>query len=233
MVNSPEENGRIVFELVKKNNGVIPYGIMQAYRSTGKIDLIGMPGAYSVREICKFAEHYRKEFGYVPITLNFIDVLASYIGCRKVLSVMSGLCALEWHLIQRGIYVTCSDNMSWFDAERFNEEHKKSIENFIVGDAEEVVRNYAKGHAFVLMSWPPFKRDSAERVLKAMRETNPNCMMIYIGEDQGGCCATDGFFELAEAGKHSIPPKEREEFQQVKECYRSFWGIHDYPQLFK
>ena len=44
----------------------------------------------------------------------------------------------------------------------------------------------------VFMSWPHFCSDVSSDVAKRF----PNDMMIYIGEDDGGCCANDLFFEI-------------------------------------
>ena len=43
------------------------------------------------------------------------------------------------------------------------------------------------------MSWP-YMDDTCYKAYKMMKEINPNCLMIYIGESIGGCTACDEFF---------------------------------------
>ncbi len=63
----------------------------------------------------------------------------------------------------------------------------------------------------------------AARIWNAMKE---NQYLFYIGESYGGCTANDKFFEL-------INEYETEDKWKLKVNFRSFWGIHDQPYLYK
>lgn len=69
--------------------------------------------------------------------------------------------------------------------------HKSGVQHTTVlrGDATETV--VAHGDRTLLLSWPPYGFD-ARPVLAAY----PGDRLIYIGEDWGGCCADDSFFEV-------------------------------------
>lgn len=67
-------------------------------------------------------------------------------------------------------------------------------------------------HALMLC-WPPLNDPMAANALALYRGST----VIYIGEDAGGCCATDAFFEALEVG-----------WRQVADCPLPQWdGIHD------
>lgn len=221
-------------EKTRNNDGIIPIQFMKTY-SENAYRLIDW-SKYNDRNLTMEASYFRYayaiEYSFVAVTQKLINVLAEYIGDRKVLSVMSGLCVLEHHLEKYGIQITCSDNLSWFD-EHFDKELMKPVSKFIIDDAEKIVRDHARDYDFILMAWPPYQEDIAERVLTAMRETNPDCMMIYIGEKQGGNCATDRFFALADDEHYRIPFEELKRFPLVQNAYEAFWGLHDRVLLFK
>lgn len=73
------------------------------------------------------------------------------------------------------------------------------------------------------MSWA-YMDDVGYKVLKAMQEVNPKCIMLYIGEWEGGCTANDDFFS-------SIQEIEDKEFDEAVKHFKQWRGIHDYPQL--
>ena len=68
--------------------------------------------------------------------------------------------------------------------------------------------------------------DNAYKCLMAMREVNPKCRMIYIGEDMGGCTANDKFFENAEVC-------DVQGFTDAVKNYRHWDSIYDFVALFK
>ena len=39
--------------------------------------------------------------------------------------------------------------------------------------------------------------DTLVKVYKKLKEINPECLIIYIGEREGGCCSCDEFFEIS------------------------------------
>lgn len=66
----------------------------------------------------------------------------------------------------------------------------------------------------VLMIWPSYTEGWAYRAANAMQ---PGRTLFYIGEDHGGCCANDAFFELLD-----------ESFEFLAHVpMPQFMGIHD------
>jgi hypothetical protein len=69
-----------------------------------------------------------------------------------------------------------------------------------------------------MLSWVPYKSEAADHLLKRMRSGQK---LVWIGEGEGGCCATDSTFKILdelfdEAGEFRVP---------------QFYGIHDYGRL--
>lgn len=126
--------------------------------------------------------------GFTLITGEFCDKLAKFIGNRKVLEVMSGKGVLAKGLIDRGVYIKCTDDYSWLGQ---NLNQWIEVEQI---DGVEAVKKYGKDYDILLMSWAPYEKPDAYNILMAMRKFNPNMIMIYIGESEGGCCADINFF---------------------------------------
>lgn len=86
----------------------------------------------------------------------------------------------------------------------------------VKADAEAFVKLHQD--RTLMLCWPPCSDDTAYRTLQAYRGST----VIYIGEDYGGCCATDEFFDLLgqqfdEGEPLSIP---------------QHWGLHDYLTVY-
>ena len=58
----------------------------------------------------------------------------------------------------------------------------------------------------------------AINVLWKMREFNPSCIMLYVGEGEGGCTANDEFFSVFEE-------IEEERFSEDKGKYQKWQGF--------
>lgn len=115
--------------------------------------------------------------------------LADWLGARKVLEVMAGRGWLAKALSDEGIQVTASDSKAYYNKipqplpDLFPVQRataKRSLE--ILGDWADVL----------LCSWPPYDSADLEDAVKLWRGRP----MVYIGEQEGGCNATDGFFNL-------------------------------------
>ena len=171
-------------------------------------------------------DHYTAEYGFVYLYEKFIDALAEYLRGKKVLSVMSGSCTLERHLKLRGVDIISTDSGEWYGIPKYCAWSKDSLSVEMV-DAVTAVHQYGNNVDYVLCSWPPYNERSAYDTILAMRETNPNLTMIYIGEDMGGCCADDDFFWTV---SDDIVDDEIEHLQGL---FKQFWAIHDSIRFFK
>ena len=165
-----------------------------------------------------------QQIGFSLVSLDWIIPLSKWIGCRKCLEVMSGTGALSFALLQQSVDIKATDNFSWDTENSWNKQKNywTDIENI---DVIEAIKKYGKNIDIIIMSWP-YMDDTAYRVLQIMREVNPQCLMIVIGESHGGCTANDEFFD-------SIVEVEDNAFNVAVKEYKRWWGIYDYPQLVK
>lgn len=158
--------------------------------------------------------------GYPLVTWDWIDILVSFIGDSKCLEIMSGLGTISYALRQKNVDVICTDDCSWDD--RWDDNKWTDVER---KDAIEAIREYGTSVDYIIMSWA-YMDDTAYRCLQTMRETNPNCKMIVIGEGYGGCTADDDYFENIDIIENTMVHK-------MNDNYQNWMGIHDYIELVK
>jgi len=75
--------------------------------------------------------------------------------------------------------------------------HEREWTDVTAGDAAEVAGLYPE--RTLLLSWPPYEEDMAERALAAF-ESAGGTLFAYVGEGRNGCNATDEFFDRLESG---------------------------------
>lgn len=164
--------------------------------------------------------------GYALIANDWIVPLSKWIDGRSCLEVMSGSGALAYALREQNVKIIATDSFSADD--NFSYYWKDDgmmwaeVENI---DALGAVKKYGKRTDLIIISWP-FMDNTATEVLEEMRSTNPDCMMIYIGEEKGGCTANSRFFNLTN-------PVENEEFANAVSKYKRWNGLNDFPKLLK
>ena len=171
-----------------------------------------------------------KYMGFVLISKDWINDLSQWIGKRNCLELMSGLGALSYGLRMQGVGIIATDNYSW--REKANGEDSllwndnkmwTYVEN--LGTLESIEK-YGKNVDIIIMSWPPYDDEIAVKVLKKMRDINPSCIMIYIGEGKGGCTANDEFFTMFEK-------IEDESFNEANSKFQNWILTKDQPFLIK
>lgn len=156
-------------------------------------------------------EYLIKQWGYVLLDKQWIRGLSQYIGNKKCLEVMAGTGSLTYALKEFGTDIVATDDFSWRN--RWIDLWTEVIKM----DAIESIETYKPD--YIIMSWA-YMDDTAYKCLLKMREINPKCKLIFIGEGHGGCTANDEFFETAIETKGSfyIP---------------SHFGIHDRLVVYK
>ena len=164
--------------------------------------------------------------GFALLDKEFIESLSEYLRGKKCLEIMSGCGALSKLLQDKGIDIIPTDNFSWDGKVESNWNTNKNywtdIENI---DCVKAIEKYGKDMDYIIMSWA-YMDDNAYKCLLKMREVNPNCKMIYIGEDYGGCTANDDFFDALEEVNDV-------NFNKVVDSFKNWDGIYDYPRLLK
>lgn len=172
---------------------------------------------------------YRDEIidlsGFVFLSKEWVEPLSKWIGNRKCLEVMAGTGSLSKSLQDYGVNIIATDIIddSYFQCREWEDKRWTDIEQISAVDA---IEKYGKDVDIVIMSWPPYQRPDGYEALMKMREINPDLIMIYIGETEGGCTADDDFFEVAEY-------IDDESFDEAVKEFKSSFGIHDFPMLVK
>lgn len=151
--------------------------------------------------------------GMWPIVdLVWTQHLAEWIGRRTVLEIMAGHGWLAKALGHHGINVTATDNYSWMDDCR----HEIVDLGVSVKRVEAKEATLTIAADILLVSWPPYQEGDIIDACDAWGTQKP---IVYIGEDEGGCNATDEFFVRFRPIEHPHIP------------LMSWWGIHDRVQI--
>lgn len=162
--------------------------------------------------------------GYCLLSYDWIRPFAQWIGKRTCLEIMCGSGSLSKSLQNCGVDIKATDDHSW------NQEHATAwfIDSWTdieqVG-AVEAIAQYGSTVDFIICSWPFMSEDCYEALLK-MREVNPNCSMIYIGEWRGGATASDSFFAEAQC-------IQDHGFEEAVQNFKAIYGKQDRPYLLK
>ena len=204
-----------IFESIDTHRGIVTEDTHLDIKKTG----IG------VNSIIR--DHYTRQYGFVYLYEGFVNALAEYLKGKKVLSIMSGSCTLEKHLKDRGVDIICTDSGEWYDIPEYREWTRNTIPVEML-DAVEAIHKYGNDVDYVLCSWPPYNESGAYDAIRAMKETNPNLTMIYIGEGAGGNCADNDFFNTVT--DMDIYNKDVEHLQSL---FKRFYGIYDSIMFFK
>ena len=187
-----------------------------------------------VLKIYNFREYYTENFSFSIVSKNWLRILAHFIGHRKCLEIMGGTGLISKGLHDFGVDIICTDNYSWEECEKPHwKRHFIDIERI---DAVEAVKKYANNVSFIIMSWP-YMDNTCYKAYKMMKDINPNCIMIYIGESYGGCTACDEFFLNTVSSLDDIKCDNEESTnfssdiiditKQLNNNFTSFMCIHD------
>lgn len=145
-------------------------------------------------------------FMFAIVTRDWVNELARWIGDRKCLEIMAGAGWLAKALNEAGIDVIATDDLSWTYHAKPEKKHVFPIENL---NAITAVNTHQDADVLIV-SWPYMDNDVVEAIA-AWGNEKP---IVYIGEDKGGCTATDTFFD---------------HFKENKVIYIPQWpGIHDF-----
>lgn len=158
-----------------------------------------IPSELFVKEEYRSLHNYAiSHMGYSVITVRNCRILADLIQRRSLLEIMCGLGSYTYTLRCLGVPVIATDDYSWIDDDpKFIDwKQKPWIDDIERIDAVSAIKKYGKQVDFILMSWPPMNEDFAAQALETMRMVNPECRMIYVGEEKGGVTANDRFFDI-------------------------------------
>lgn len=162
---------------------------------------------------------------FALISNDWVKPLSEWIGNRKCLEIMSGTGMLSRSLQDFNVSIRATDDFSWkFDDNTWITESSQwcCVEKF---DCISAIQRYGVDVDIIICSWP-YINDIAYQSLLKMRSINPDCVMIYIGEDKGGCTASEEFFKAVEIVKDP-------EFKRAITEFKHWYNISDYPYLLK
>lgn len=170
---------------------------------------------------------YTERYGFPLVSMDWVRYLKDkIIKNGKCLEIMAGSGMLSFALRDLGVEVASTDNYDWTSKiEGYENWHRKPftyVENI---DAISAIEKYGKDVDFIIMSWPPYDEPIGNEVLLKMREINPNCKLIYIGEGYGGCTADDDFHNNAHMVKDADALLAIEHINM--NLFKQFDGIHD------
>lgn len=173
-------------------------------------------------------DSYNRKFSWPLLTMELISGITKFLQGKKCLSVMSGKGYLEYFLYIKDCDIVatdieghnrvhmfntvrmedvCKDLYRYCDASDFKRFH------VIECDAIKAVTKY-HDRDVLLMSWPNYKNSIGERTLELALQIGIK-YIIYIGEGEGGCCATDEFFEILREKTTTIQDIEMSTFHGI------------------
>ena len=168
---------------------------------------------------------YVKKNGFPIITSECLIELVEILKDRKVLDVGSGSCVLGEKLKSEGIDLTTID---YRDYTKLKEEDCNGY-FFNSGISPDIVDKVEKiditPYNTFLISWPDIQGSVSTSVLRRLKRGD---MMIVVGEDVGGCTASNRFFKKIEdmTAKKKVFYDIEKSMYLSKEAY-NFYGIHD------
>lgn len=90
-----------------------------------------------------------------------------------------------------------------------------------ISATDAIIRD--NGRSLVVSAWPSYDQDW---LAEAARSMAPGQKLLYVGEDEGGCTASQMFFDLI---GQDIKESQLEDARSFN--YR-FFGLHDHARLF-
>jgi len=171
-------------------------------------------------------ERYKYQYGFflpsAELMDRLVDILRHEIGpAGCVLDAGSGSGFLSKELCSRGIDTFAVDRCDYENKKReFGYPMIKVYQRDALGDAIGYVANH---FGAVLLTWPPYDKPFALEIAKAM---HPEQLLIFEGEDAGGCTGDDKFFEYVEDVNYWTPLKSLSD--HLDEVHVTFAPQHDH-----
>ena len=169
-------------------------------------------------------DDYSHHVSWCMLSKEWLNMLIDYIGKDKsCLEFYAGLGLMTKYLEDNGVNIKSVDDKSWFKAAY------KVYRQPDYTDIKHSIKDYyinKKPLDYVICSFIPYE-DKCEWV-KYLKSKYPKCKIIFIGEPEGGCTASDEFFDRV------IVDKKSEEFMDnINEVYPYWLGMHDEIMVFR
>lgn len=167
----------------------------------------------------KIRDNYIASVGFPIYTSETLEKLVRFLDGKKVVDVGCGTAFLAKQLQDRGINVTPVDNYvsSYREGLSFK---NRSFTKVVCKDASKL--HFSK-YDVVIMSWPDYDSDFAERIVKRMR---PGQILIYQGEGTYGCTGNDAFHYFLCDRCSRID-------NDLNDHHVQFYAIHDWWYIYR
>jgi len=195
---------------------ILPIPETHPYPKKARFDFTfpDVASAFHERQACAS----RGMFAFV--SWDWVKPLVAWIGNRKVLEVMAGAGWLARALSEKGINIIATDDYSWIEKREW--ELQTEVKKM---DAFSAIEIFGEESDILIISWP-YMDPSAFEAIRKWNEIRPGGLIIYIGEQEGGCTANEEFFEHFEEVNDDT-------FNFVIYNYRTWEGLHDTIMLGK
>lgn len=168
-----------------------------------------------------YRDYLEDRYGmWAYISAPFIKDLAQFLNGAPTLEVMAGNGTISAGLQELKQPVFATDSKGWI-AE--NETGKHSATKIEKLDALAAWKKYQDQVKFVIMSWSPDGIPIDWQLLQEMRQTNPDVILICIGEKLGSS-GSKPFWQ----GAHYVKPKATE---TLNHHFSHFDLVHDQVYL--
>lgn len=132
---------------------------------------------------------FRKDYGYVLASRELMDAMADLLrDAGPVLDAGCGSGYISKELARLGVNAFAVDHVDYTLPTNHGYPISAVYQRDAQGDAVPFVTN---DFGAVLMTWPPYDQPFALRIARAML---PGQLLIYGGENAGGCTANQDFF---------------------------------------
>ena len=176
-------------------------------------------------------ELYKYQYGFFLPTAELMDglvsILSREIGVNgRVLDAGSGSGFISKELCRRGVEAFAVDRCDYENKERqFGYPVINVYQRDALGDAVDYVSNR---YGAVLLVWPPYDQPFAFDIAKAMQ---PGQLLIFEGEDAGGCTGDDQFFEYVSDADQWLALKDLSD--QLDAVHVTFAPQHDHWSIWR
>jgi hypothetical protein len=167
-------------------------------------------------------ESFIAKYGFVILGEATINSLTNICHNKKVVDVGSGLGYLSHRLHSNGIDITAID---FKPTREFYSYLKRS--NLWKLDYDQDARDHdLSQYEVIILCWPPYDTSFGYEIASRVQ---PGQILIYQGEEKGGCTADDNFFDLIYSQFEEFP----NDTDLLNQHHSTFLGIHDYWTVYQ